>query len=198
MADQHMQCPQCGGELVILSDGKRECQSCKATYTVATNLIPDNASDEATTPAADKAPDAPKGVPVTDRYNRCPRCRGELFLMSDGKRQCQSCKTKYVLMPRSAAVRTTAVAGDDAFDDETASSGKKKKKKSVGVVIAVIVALLVIAAAGAFLANQYLFGGNLVGELFGKGDSVSDTGQLAGEMLMETEVTAPLAFIWER
>ena len=183
MADQHMQCPQCGSELIVLDDGRRECPSCKVQFTVTTSLVPDKApaSDEA--PVADKTPAAaPNGVPVKDRYNRCPRCRGKLFLLSDGKRQCQSCKTKYVLMPRSAAVRTTAVAGDDAFDNEKKSSGKKKKKKSAGVVIAVIAALLLVAAAGAFLANQFLFGGGGIG----KGDlqdetAYSDTGYQAEE-----------------
>lgn len=154
MADQHMTCPQCGGELAVLSDDKRECQSCKKTFTVTTNLVSEEAVAAEETPASVK-----KGVPVKDRYNQCPRCGGELFLMPDGKRQCQNCKTRYMLMPRSSAIRGSAIAGDDVFDDGMESSGKKKKKKkSAGVIALIIAVVLLIAAVGGFLGYRFLFG----------------------------------------
>ena len=151
MADRFMQCPQCGGELVILDDGKRQCQSCQMKYMLASRA-------RAATPAAEEE----NGEPVTDQYNQCPRCGGELVMLSDGKRKCQSCGMKYVLMPRSASGRAFAPAGisdeygGGGYVGASAASGKKKKKSS-GVAAVLIAAALLLTAAGGFVAYRYFF-----------------------------------------
>lgn len=195
MADQYMQCPQCGGDLVMLDDGKRQCPSCNKTYMLVTRAPSAEAPMAAGAPAA-----AENGGPVTDRYKQCPQCGGDLFMLNDGKRQCQSCGMKYMLVPRPASAGTAVVheaapAGKKASKKrKKASAGtptaanKKGKKKSAGAVIAVVVVVvLLLAAVGGFLANRFLFGnsGGIGNE------STFDTEQQAGETTW-TEVMVPI------
>lgn len=167
MADQFMQCPQCGGELVMLDDGKRQCQSCQMKFVLQSRV-------SAATPAVVEE----NGEPVTDQYNQCPRCSGELLMLSDGKRKCQSCGMKYVLMPRSASGRAFAFAGEPDGESALGYGGAagKKKKKSIGVVVALIVAALLVIAAGGFMAYRYFFADN---EDIQSGTFYSDTSYAA-------------------
>lgn len=171
--DQYMQCPQCGGDLAILDDGKRQCGSCGKKYMLMTRPVTGG------TLAADQT-----GEPVADQYNQCPQCGGDLVMLSDGKRQCQSCGQKYILVTRAAGAAAAAdgVTVADGAEPvgkkttvskkastskktsvgkkgtaKTSSAGKKRKKGFLGVVFLLVLAVLLGGAVAGYLGYLPFF-----------------------------------------